>query len=380
MKKLAILVNDIREWSGADRWVVELVKRINFDFDITIYSYITKNELYLADTEIKKLLPTEVKLKYYKVFIMPYSLDRLPITKTGLKMLFELRRYDIIYIIEESLTSMSFILLALKLSKAKIIFGLHDPYITGNRLTGNRLKKNITKLYNKIFKKVLFRMPEIHVLNKDDYNLLQRLGYSGSLNLIPNFLYTKKKEIKNLNKSQFIALFVGRLAIQHKGLDLLEEIIKKVLKENNKIVFHIVGSGEGVKIIKRIIKQYPKNVIYKGFLSENELEREYGNATVFVLTSIRETFSLVTLEAQSHGLPVVSFNISGPNEIITNFSGKLIEPFNTDKFAEEILKYYNMWKENKINLMYKNKIVDYVYSKYSDKTIIPKLERMLSNN
>ena len=96
------------------------------------------------------------------------------------------------------------------------------------------------------------------------------------------------------------------------------------------------------------------------------------------MTSRIEAFPLVTLEAQAHGLPVIAFDIKGPRDIITNFSGSKIKPFDTDAFANEILRYYNLWKDGKLNAKYRNKIIDYTFSKYSEEVIIPKIEKMLN--
>ena len=94
------------------------------------------------------------------------------------------------------------------------------------------------------------------------------------------------------------------------------------------------------------------------------------------MTSRIETFSLVTLEAQAHGLPVVAFDIKGPNDIITDFSGSVVKAFDTEYFSNEILRYYNLWKDGKLNAKYRNKIIDYTFSKYSDEIIIPKIQKM----
>jgi len=63
------------------------------------------------------------------------------------------------------------------------------------------------------------------------------------------------------------------------------------------------------------------------------------------MTSRIEAFSLVTLEAQAYGLPVIAFDIKGPHDIIKNdFQCKLIEPFKIEDFVEAILYYYKLWE------------------------------------
>jgi len=75
------------------------------------------------------------------------------------------------------------------------------------------------------------------------------------------------------------------------------------------------------------------------------LSQEYARASLFILTSRYETFGYVLLEAQSHGLPIVAFDLP---EIRDNIIlGKLVRPFNTEDFARAILDFYNQYKLNK---------------------------------
>lgn len=94
------------------------------------------------------------------------------------------------------------------------------------------------------------------------------------------------------------------------------------------------------------------------------------------MTSRIEAFPAVILEAQAYGLPVIAFDIKGPIDITTKFSGSKIKPFDTDAFVDEILRYYNLWKEGKLNITYKKRIKNYIFNRYSENVIIPKLEKM----
>ncbi|BCS91236.1 MAG: glycosyltransferase Gtf1 [Candidatus Micrarchaeota archaeon] len=372
-KKLAIVTGyDMRNFAGSERYIIELAKRVKRYYNVKIFSMRNEKDVRVNDRELIKHL-NGIKLEWYKAFTIPKSLDRVPLKLSGLKAYISLRKYDVVYFIDPSLTAIASALLVLKFSKTKFIFGLHIPI--ASRL---RRRSGIKRIYDLIYRAVLFSVPNIHVLNSDDYNLIKDSGYKGNLYLIPNFLYIKPDKPKDNKK--FIALFVGRLAIYHKGLDYLADIIKRVLKLNKDIEFHIAGSGEGKSIIEELTKAYPKNVIYKGFLLDKDLEKEYKNAAIFIVTSRMETFSLVTLEAQAHGLPVISFDIAGPNEIIKDgLTGKSIKPFDTDKFAKAILDYYDLWRKGRLNKELKEKIIKLTFDRYSDKKIIPQIIKMLSN-
>ena len=248
---------------------------------------------------------------------IPISKERLPLTLSGLSMLRQLCNYDTIYIIDPSAPTIFMILLYIKLRKlkTKIIFGVHDPgFIRIAPQENIFAKKLLLKFYAPIYKAILFKVPNIHVLNNDDKKKLEIEGYKSNIYLIPNFLYYNKSRIKiSSNKSKFIVLFGGRLAVYHKGIDLLFDIIEKVLSKNKDIEFHIFGSGEdGQELVEELAKKYSNNVKYLGFISNKDLEREYKNSSLYIMTSRTESFPLVILEAQAHGLPVIAFDIKGP--------------------------------------------------------------------
>ena len=382
MKHLAILSgSDIRTYGGGEKYVIELVKRLK-KFDKTVYSFVDKDNIRFNNKEIKNML--KAKLIYYNTLKIPLILKRsVPLTLSGLHMLNQVCKCDTVYIMYPSAPIILMILLYTKLkkSKAKIIFGVHNPDFI-NMLAGNNQEnipiKNIIKQFHAlIYKKTFFKVPNIHVLNDSDQKMLKKYGYKGNIYKIPNFLYYKKSNIKvRYNKSKFIVLFGGRLAIYQKGIDLLINIIKKVTDKNKNIEFQIFGSGEdGQELIENLSKGY-KNVKYLGFISDSDLEKEYKNSSLYIMTSRIEAFPSVILEAQAHGLPVIAFGINGPKDAITSFSGSIIKSFDVDAFANEILRYYYLWKDDKLDSRYKNRIVDYIFSKYSDKIIIPKIQKM----
>ena len=75
------------------------------------------------------------------------------------------------------------------------------------------------------------------------------------------------------------------------------------------VLFVVAGShAENIEV--------PKNVILLGQISnQNDLARLYALADVTILTSKRETFSMVTAESLCCGTPVVGFKAGGPEGI-----------------------------------------------------------------
>jgi len=378
--KLAIFTEgDLRSFGGAEKYIVELCKRLKA-FDITVFSYKDDKSARLSKSEIKNLL--KAKLEFFRSFTIPILKERVPFSFSGLKVLSKLNSFDSVYITDPSIPTIFMILIFLKVKKAetKIIFGVHDPgFLRDQPQKNNIIRRLLLHIYKPIQEAVLFKIPNMHVLNSFDLKLLKKLGYNGNVYHIPNFLYYNKKNRVKANKKEFIVLFGGRLSVYHKGLDFLIKIIEETIKRNKNIKFRIFGSGEdGQKLIEELSDKYPNNVKYLGFISNNQVENEYRNASLYILTSRIETFSLVTLEAQAHGLPVIAFDIKGQHDIMKNdFQGRLIKPFKIEDFVEAILYYYKLWENGELSESRKKQIINYIFGNYSDKKIIPKLEKML---
>jgi glycosyltransferase involved in cell wall biosynthesis len=72
------------------------------------------------------------------------------------------------------------------------------------------------------------------------------------------------------------------------------------------------------------------------------LPKFYLNAHLFILTSYYEGFGRVIIEAGAYKLPVLSTNITGPEDIIQDrYNGYLFEINNWKGFVEKILLFKN---------------------------------------
>ena len=77
------------------------------------------------------------------------------------------------------------------------------------------------------------------------------------------------------------------------------------------------------------------NIIFTGFVDDNELPHYYAACDVYVTASLWEGFNLPAAEAQACGKKVVAFDIGSNPEIIKN--GKLIKKYDIKGFADAVL-------------------------------------------
>jgi len=135
-------------------------------------------------------------------------------------------------------------------------------------------------------------------------------------------------------------LFTGRLA-RIKGVHLLIEAFKRVLKEHHKARLYIVGDGPYRGQLEELAGalNVGKEISFEGFIPETtEVYRYYKSADVLVLPSLMENFSITLLEAMGSRLPVIASNVEGNSELIEDcYNGTLFAHGNSGELAGKIL-------------------------------------------
>ncbi|MEM3642154.1 MAG: glycosyltransferase family 4 protein, partial [Candidatus Bathyarchaeia archaeon] len=140
-------------------------------------------------------------------------------------------------------------------------------------------------------------------------------------------------------KDKYSVLFVGNL-IPRKGVHFLIEAAQHVIKNNDRVVFLIVGDGP----LRDFLISYSaklgvcRNFIFLRKIHDSVLSIIYNCADVFVLPSLQEGQGIALLEAQASAKPVIAFDVGGVRECVKHGeTGLLIKP---DSFAlaEAILK------------------------------------------
>lgn len=136
-----------------------------------------------------------------------------------------------------------------------------------------------------------------------------------------------------------IVLAVGRLCSE-KNFEALIDIWSRVSPSAPDWKLRIVGNGSDYQLLVKQVKALGISELVElpGFSSE--IEKEMGEASIFALTSRYEGFPLVLIEAQSMGLPVVSFDTPyGPSEIVSDGTDGYIVGYNDNSaFEDKLLK------------------------------------------
>ncbi len=133
-------------------------------------------------------------------------------------------------------------------------------------------------------------------------------------------------------------MYVGA-AYPHKNLEgLLSgwEIFQKKYGQEYQLV--LVGKENFFYTkLKETVLPHSKNVIYTGFVRDDELSCLYKNALLYVFPSLYEGFGLPPLEAMVHGVPVVSSNRSCLPEVLGD-AALYFDPEKREELAECLSK------------------------------------------
>lgn len=230
---------------------------------------------------------------------------------------------------------------------------------------------------------------ELIVPSKKTYNLFkEKYKCDKNIHIVPtgmdvesfnrtNLNQKKIDELRNkygLKKSDFIILFVGRLA-QEKNIEFILNTEINLTKKYPQLKLLVVGDGPDRLKYEKIVKKnkIDNSTIFTGAIPRDEMPYYYALGNVFVTASKSETQGLTVVEAMASSLPVVAVDdesfstvvVSGLNGYLFNKKSEYVKDISILIEDKEI--YAKMSKQAQITSLehslkyYAEKILD-VYS------------------
>ncbi|WP_185287530.1 glycosyltransferase family 4 protein [Chryseobacterium lactis] len=247
------------------------------------------------------------------------------------------------------------------------------PFVITEHATGFALGI-YEKEYPDLKKIMAFSSYNIAVSQSLADTLVDRIG--GEWNVIPNtikniFFENGKNALVQKNKiGSKIHFFTLSNLIPIKGLDLLLDAFSIVLNDYSEIYLTIGGEGNERKYLESITKKkgLDRNVIFLGNLTRERAMEEYAKADFYVSPSLQETFGVVVIEALSFGLPAVVTRCGGPEYIVNNSVGIVVERNSVDELVKGIIHIL----KNK-DYYDRKKIIEYSEGKYSEDVVSEKI-------
>src|SRR6266852_3609624 len=125
-----------------------------------------------------------------------------------------------------------------------------------------------------------------------------------------------------------------------KRFDLAIRAMKDVRKRHPKAQLVIPGPPTShTAVLRALVTELELSdaVLFLGAISEEELQRLYEGAAVYVYPAPEEDFGMGVIESMAKGVPVVAWNQAGPTVTVGEGTGHLVEPLVVDDYAAGIV-------------------------------------------
>lgn len=189
---------------------------------------------------------------------------------------------------------------------------------------------------------LVYKGMDIITFSKDTRDELVNIG------LNPKRIYIAQEGIELSRYAGFASfskspiptiVYVGRL-VATKGIEHLLQAVKIIVHKIPEVKLIIIGRG----YLEKRLREYSEslgissNIIFAGFVTEEEKISILSKAHVLVLPSLREGWATPILEANACGTPAVGTDVPGVrNAIIDGETGYLVPYGNPKILAEKII-------------------------------------------
>lgn len=236
--------------------------------------------------------------------------------------------YDIVHIHAGLKTSVSRKIVFAKIARVfnkKIIVHFHPS--TEKHLFDGQFKYKIEELFSYADLLLVLSPQWIHWINQayPDRKFRMRVLYN-PCPMVDRDFSKKKKQI----------LFAGTLN-ERKGYNRLLSAFAKIAPQYKdwKVVFAGNGEIDKAKEQQRQLGIPECQAEYLGWVSGNEKEKAFQEASVYCLPSWGEGFPMGVLDALAYGIPVITTPVGGIVDVMTDgVNGLIYDVYNIDKLSE----------------------------------------------
>ncbi len=339
MKKIIIVINNF-ETGGVQKSLLNLLKEIKNEYDITLLSF-------FGNSEFEKEIPKEVKTiilgsPYKHLGMSKKHIQGMPVQLIARTFWFfitkifgrtftvrlmgifqrKLKGYDyaISYLHEVKIHSLhggcnTFVLQKIK-AKEKIAWIHCDFHLNG---ANNVYSREIYKKFDKIIacsegcrQSFIGCFPEFTektktVRNCNEYIAIKTLAGNGIA----------------YDQTNFNIVTVARLA-KEKGIERALEAISACCKAGHRVMYHIVGDGNKEQFLKDKVIEFglENNVVFYG--NQNNPYPYIKNADLFLLTSYHEAAPMVFDEAACLCVPILATKTTSTDEMIVELGAGFV--------------------------------------------------------
>lgn len=175
------------------------------------------------------------------------------------------------------------------------------------------------------------------------------------INVIPNIVNIQPTETK-AKMEKFTVKALGSFT-SIKRYDILIKAFYDFQRNlGNNVRLIIGGDGPERELLEDLIREYnlTSKISLPGEIKRKDIFEFYNTCSLFVCSSEIETFSIVTAEAICSGVPVIATRCGGPEDMITEVNGLLVDVNNIKQMSDAMSYIYKHYDKYNKTLIAKN--------------------------
>jgi glycosyltransferase involved in cell wall biosynthesis len=191
-------------------------------------------------------------------------------------------------------------------------------------------------------------------VSEDLAKAMRSSGIHTEMNVVYNVIETSLFVPGNPNdRKENQLIHVSSLDPIQKNPSLLFRAFSELIKWKPELQLHIVSDGD-FSVFKEEIKalNIEGNIVFHGTLDAKGIAALLKESVLFVLTSRFENLPCVLIESISAGVPIVSTNVGGINEIVHSAQGQLIPSEDQSALVSAIKEQMSRLEEYDSNEMH----------------------------
>lgn len=235
------------------------------------------------------------------------------------------------------------------------------------RKKSQKKKKTIEKIYNKCIKTI--------ALSEEWKKNLAEIVPEQTIRVVENYGVLREDLIKDkfTKPNNKLILFLGFIC-ERKGCFDIPAIVDQVCRKIPDARFILGGSGEIEKVKQKLSAKYKDNVVFPGWIRNEQKKQYLREADIFLLPSYNEGMPMAILDAMGCGLPIVSTDVGGiPSIVRNNINGFTFIPGDVEGMAAAIIE---ILKNSKLANKLSENSAKIIAEEYSLKSHIDAVEKL----
>lgn len=193
--------------------------------------------------------------------------------------------------------------------------------------------------------------------------------------IIPNIVDTNRFNTMHEAgaKNEKFRFFTLAFLTHKKGIDILLRAFANDFTNNEEVELIIGGEGEEKSNLMALTKELniEGQVTFLGELSREQAALEMKKCDSFVLPSRYETFGVVFIEALACGKPIVATRSGGPDMIVNEANGLLVDVEDVEGLATAMKSIVNNYERYN-----KQEIIKDCYNRFSEEAVCKKVIKL----